>query len=227
MAKQEQNRQRRRCSHSSQEWPNQQRSPSRQPRGPRLRNHMGRNQIRTTKQFIGIYYGPQENTPIEETEREYSQLATKFTPWRSREEWYGWWEWTAHFNANLEINTSHVKQIKSRNGKLLEKLIEDTKLTPINTQERTCKWTRQNRKNPTEKSVIDYILVSKEYVRSIEKITVDEMGIYRIKGKVDSDHNTITTTITSNLTTERTIEITQNQQQRGMEGVQQRNNQEV
>ena len=53
------------------------------------------------------------------------------------------------------------------------------------------------------------------------------MGIYRIKGKVDSDHNTITTTITSNLTTKRTIEITQNQQQRGMEGVQQRNNQEV
>ena len=53
------------------------------------------------------------------------------------------------------------------------------------------------------------------------------MGIYRIKGKVDSDHNTITTTITSNLTTKRTIEITQNQQQRGMEGVQQRNNQVV
>ena len=51
------------------------------------------------------------------------------------------------------------------------------------------------------------------------------MGIYRIKGKVDSDHNTITTTITSNLTTKRTIE--QNQQQRGMEGVQQRNNQVV
>ena len=77
MVKQEQNRQGRRCSHSSQEWPNQQCSPSRQPRGPRLRNHMGRNQIRTTKQFVGIYYGPQENTPIEETEREYSQLATQ------------------------------------------------------------------------------------------------------------------------------------------------------
>ena len=87
MAKQEQNRQRRRCSHSSQESPNQQCSPSRQPRGPRLRNHMGRNQIRTTKQFVGIYYGPQENTPIEETEREYSQLATQIHPWRSREEW--------------------------------------------------------------------------------------------------------------------------------------------
>ena len=129
-------------------------------------------------------------------------------------------DWYTHTDAGDD----NTRRPKLASGK---KLIEDTKLTPINTQERTYKWTRQNRKNPTEKSVIDYILVSKEYERSIEEITVDEMGIYRIKGKVDSDHNTINTTITSNLTTKRTFEITQNQQQRGMEGVQQRNNQVV
>ena len=76
----------------------------------------------------------------------------------------------ADFNAKLEMKADHVKQNKSRNGKLLEKLMEDTKLTPFHTQEVKCKWTRQNYNNPMEKSVRDCMLVSKKYETSIEEI---------------------------------------------------------
>ena len=158
------------------------------------------------KQFIGVYYGTQENSPIEETEREYSQLTTQIHALQQR----GGVILTADFDAKLEINDNHIRHNKSRNGKLLGKLIEDTGLTPINTQQGKCKRTRQNRDNPMEMSVIDYILVSKQYVNNIEEINVDKIGIYRLRGKADSDHNTITTTISSNLTTrKRTVEITQ------------------
>ena len=158
------------------------------------------------KQFIGVYYGTQENSPIEETKREYSQLTTQIHTLQRR----GGVIPTADFNAKLEINDNHIRQNKSRNGKLLGKLIEDTGLTPINKQQGKCKWTRQNRNNSMKKSVIDYILVSKQYVNNIKEINVDEIDMYRLKGKADSDHNTITTTINSNLTTrKRTVEITQ------------------
>ena len=74
------------------------------------------------KQFIGVYYGTQENSPIEETEREYSQLTTQIHTLQRR----GGVILTADFNAKLEINDNHIRQNKSRNGKLLGKLIEDT-----------------------------------------------------------------------------------------------------
>ena len=121
------------------------------------------------KQFIGVHYGTQENSPIEETEREYSQLTTQIHTLQRR----GGVILTADFNAKLEINDNHIRQNKSRNGKLLGKLIEDTELTPINKQQGKCKWTRQNRNNPMEKSVIDYILVSKQYMNNIEEVNVD------------------------------------------------------
>ena len=61
-----------------------------------------------------------------------------------------------------------------------------------------------------KKSAIDFTLVSKQYTNNIEEINVDELGIYWLKGKTDSDHNTITTTISSNPNTrKRTAEITQ------------------
>ena len=86
------------------------------------------------KQFIGVYYGTQENSPIEETEREYSQLTTQIHTLQQR----GGVILTADFNAKLEINDNHIRQNKSRNGKLLGKLIEDTGLTPINRQQGKC-----------------------------------------------------------------------------------------
>ena len=69
---------------------------------------MGRNQIRTTKTIRRKNYGSQENTPIEETEWEYSQLATQIHALKKQ----GGVILTADFNAKLEVNTNHVKQTK-------------------------------------------------------------------------------------------------------------------
>ena len=60
---------------------------------------------------------------------------------------------------------------------------------------RKCKGviTRQNRKNTSEKSAIDFVVSSMEAESMIESVTIDEEGLYRFKGKCESDHNTIMT----------------------------------
>ena len=66
---------------------------------------------------------------------------------------------------------------------------------PASTHPTIGTWTRQNRKNTTEKSIIEHILVSPTQKRIIEDIEIDELGTLRIKGENDTDHNTITATI--------------------------------
>ena len=53
-------------------------------------------------------------------------------------------------------------------------------------------WTRQNRHNASERSVIDYILTPAQNGPPIKEIKVDEEGILTLKNKGNSDHNTIT-----------------------------------
>ena len=84
-----------------------------------------------------------------------------------------------------------MKQNISRNGKYLQELLDETGLIPVSTNASIGHWTRENRHNPNEKSVIDYILVDKEIENQIEEIIIDEIGIYRLKGRTESDHNTI------------------------------------
>ena len=40
--------------------------------------------------------------------------------------------------------------------------------------------------------MIDYVLVSEKIEKSIKHIEIDEIGAYRLKGKEETDHNTIT-----------------------------------
>ena len=53
------------------------------------------------------------------------------------------------------------------------------------------KWTRQNRTNPAEKSIIDYVLTTETIAKITNEINFDEIGANRIKGNKESDHNTI------------------------------------
>ena len=69
-----------------------------------------------------------------------------------------------------------------------------------NTQPGTCAWTREHRKNDKEKSIIDYILVSKDQEQNIEEIRVDTQGTHRLKGREETDHNTILMTIKKQIT---------------------------
>ena len=52
------------------------------------------------------------------------------------------------FNAQLKIDipSKNIKQSHSRNGEMLEELLNDTNSVPINCKTDICEWTRENRK---------------------------------------------------------------------------------
>ena len=69
------------------------------------------------------------------------------------------------FNAKLEIKTHEVTQNQSRNGKPLEQIILSNDLQIPTIEKTKCKWTRVNRANDKEKSVIDYIITTQEMTK--------------------------------------------------------------
>ena len=107
------------------------------------------------------------------------------------------------FNAKLEMKTPFGQQTESRNGTLLEEVLKQTNTVTVNTRkEHTGMWTRVNRKNPNEKSVIDYIITSKALSDQIIESSTDETGVLLIQGKNPTDHNTITATINTKIKNE-------------------------
>merc|ERR1712228_1143108 len=54
------------------------------------------------------------------------------------------------------------------------------------------KITRVNTKNSTEYSAIDFVLASEGAEPWVQKMNIDEEGIIKVKGRNQSDHNTIT-----------------------------------
>lgn len=141
------------------------------------------------KTFLGIYYGPQEKTNREDVQREYDALKSQINSLKQK----GKVILAGDFNAklNIKIPEKNINQKISRNGELLKELLEDTETIPINTDPTICEWTRENRKNPNEKSVIDYIIVTPETQANIVETRVDKAGTHRLKGKKETDHNTI------------------------------------
>ena len=142
---------------------------------------------RKTKTYIGVFYSPQENCSAAEVRRQYSQLQSQIIKLKQ----YGNIILTGDFNAKLPIKNEKVTQNKSRNGTHLEKLIKKNNLHTASLNATQGNWTRVNRKNPTERSIIDYIITNKELKESITNLTIDEKGIHRLKGKDETDHNTI------------------------------------
>ena len=64
----------------------------------------------------------------------------------------------------------------SSNGKLLEETMKETNTIPISTMADEGNWTRVNRHNHEEKSIIDYILIDKEGKKQVQEIKIDEIG---------------------------------------------------
>ena len=136
---------------------------------------------------IGTYYGPQENAPREEIRRQYAQLTNQITKLQQNHSVI----LAGDFNAKISITKPNITQTTSPNGKELEKLLTTTKMNPISTNAINGTWTRVNRNNTQEKSIIDYILISNELTKKTNEVYVDEEGIYRLEGTKPSDHNTI------------------------------------
>ena len=82
-------------------------------------------------------------------------------------------------------------QTENSNGKKLQRIIDNNSLIPISTKAHYGLWTRVNRNNTEERSVIDYIITTETIERNTTSLIIDKEGTLRIKEKKESDHNTI------------------------------------
>ena len=136
---------------------------------------------------VGVYYGKQEKDPRDSVEREFSQLRTQITKLKNE----GPIILVGDFNAKLKVEKQGIKQEMSRNGELLQDLLDQTDMYPISLVSQTGTWTWENRHNPQQKSIIDYMLINRENANQIEENIVDEAGYLRAEGSKQSDHNTM------------------------------------
>ena len=143
---------------------------------------------------IGVFYGPQENEKMENAKDIFTAIGHQIAQKAQNNEVII----AGDFNAKLQINSNSCKQHISRNGKLLREIMDNNDLTPANLKSNHGIWTRVNRKNEEEKSVIDYILTTEQIARNIQSVIVDEEGNLRIRGKNETDHNTIVMSIRIN-----------------------------
>ena len=141
---------------------------------------------------MAIMYGQQENTPINQITTQFQELTTNTNRHQVNNEVII----MGDLNAKVNIQTNKHTQETSRNGKLLEEFLKQTNTTATNTLPvHTGTWTRENRNNNNEKSVIDYIIISNNLINKITESTTDDTSIFPIEGKHRTDHNIITTTI--------------------------------
>ena len=136
---------------------------------------------------IGVFYGPQENVATEKIREIYNNLETQINTKRKNNEII----LGGDFNAKLHVIKDGQTQKQSRNGKILQDLIDNTQLTPITTKADYGFYTRVNRNDPNEKSMIDYIMTTAPIAKNVSSTIIDEDGAHRVKSKKDSDHNTI------------------------------------
>ena len=144
---------------------------------------------------IGIFfYSPEENEKGEKVKEVYAALNRQIEQKHTECDII----LAGDFNTKLKIDKENCKQGESRNGKILSELITQNNLYPANIYGDHGIWTRVNHKISTERSVIDYILVSPRIKRGVATMIVDEEGHLRIKGENETDHNTILMTIKVN-----------------------------
>ncbi len=136
---------------------------------------------------IGVFYGPQETDQVSKVQETYTDLETQILQlMKDNEILLG-----GDFNAKLNVNSSEATQEESRNGRTLRAMLTNTNLMPLNLKRENVAWTRVNRKNTAEKSIIDYLLISESSEKYTSDISVDTEGHLRLKGKNETDHNTI------------------------------------
>ena len=89
---------------------------------------------------------------------------------------------------------------------MLQELITQTNTVILNVAAKhQGSWTRVNRKNTKEKSIIDYIIVSQNMIENIIESATDDDDIYLIEGTNPTDHRVITATINTRIKTNKRI----------------------
>ena len=143
---------------------------------------------------IGVFYGPQESEKGEKGKEIYAALNRQIEQKINECDII----LAGDFNAKLAVSKATCTQIESRNGKMLQEMISEYNLLPANLNADHGIWTRTNRKIKTERSVIDYIMVSPRITTGITTMIVDEEGHLRVRGKNETDHNTLLMTLKIN-----------------------------
>ena len=116
-------------------------------------------------------YGKQESVNTNEAEQQFQELTTQINLLQKTHRII----LLGDLNAKVEISRQHCKQNESRNGKMLTDLVRNTKTLIVNTLENhQGTWTRVNRKNTNEKSIIDYIIISQTLQHKIIESKTDD-----------------------------------------------------
>ena len=141
---------------------------------------------------LSVIYGKQESAKKEEAEQQFQELTTHTNMLQQTHRVII----LGDLNAKIEITQPDHQQKQSRNGKMLAKYVNDTDMVNANTHKNhQDSWKRVNTNNSQEKSIIDYIIVSKSLEPSIIESSTDNNNLYTIKGANQTDHNVITATI--------------------------------
>ena len=135
--------------------------------------------------IIGCYYGKQESrTNKNEIEQEMTLLTEEIEEMKREGEII----LAMDGNAKLGLLGEQI----SCNGKLLRKVFDETGLRILNENDKCQgKVTRTNTKNDKENSAIDFIISTETAEKWMIDMHIDEDGLYKIKGKNETDHNTI------------------------------------
>ena len=154
---------------------------------PNLETKWIKLECRTKDISIGVFFGHQENKAVEKVREIYSNLETKIKQ-KSKDNniIIG-----GDFKAKLHVDNNNHKQTQSRNGKALQEMLNNTQLIPVTTNADYGFYTRVNRNEPSEKSAIDYILMSAPIIKIISSTIIDEEIAHRVKSNKESNHNTI------------------------------------
>ena len=94
------------------------------------------------------------------------------------------------FNAKLKIETQKEKQEQSRNGKILQELVNEKDLDPITTRADEGTWTRFEWNNKDKKSTVDYILTTRYIAQNVTYTIVDEEGGKKVSGNKKKQNTT-------------------------------------
>ena len=139
--------------------------------------------------LIGAYYGKQESrTNKEDIEYEMTMLREEIEERKNDGEIF------LAMDANAKIGI--LGEEISRNGKKILEVFDNTDLTIINTSEKCQgKVTRKNTKDETKISAIDFVVASHQVEKWISNMKIDEDELIKLRGKNDSDHNTISINI--------------------------------
>ena len=109
------------------------------------------------------------------------------------------------FNVKIGNHISGNKETVSKGGRQLKKIIEKYNLNIINANEHKCRE-KGTREQGEERSIINYVVTSQEYMDTIKCMEIDEekqYGLYKIERqskqikKTYFDHNAILINIDS------------------------------